>query len=261
MARSRIPLSPITLTVVGQQPMSRSAMVGRNLGAFAVLFLLVALLFHSFGAADTPSFLIAFTVALSIGTLAMFFSARAFSIIWARGKRGLSDAILGLCYGAALWLVVLAVFAVAGNQPRVTDVTTQGGLTPEFIVVTGVRPDWANPVDLDSVTPAPLTRPLVTDAPLSEVFDLVMEMMALWHWDVVAESAPDDKKSVFAAIQAASTSALGFTDDIIVQFTIEGGRTRIDMRSSSRIGDFDLGVNARRIDDFLLAVRQKLNER
>jgi uncharacterized protein (DUF1499 family) len=33
------------------------------------------------------------------------------------------------------------------------------------------------------------------------------------------------------------------------------------MRSASRIGSFDLGVNAQRIDDFLLAVRQKLNER
>jgi uncharacterized protein (DUF1499 family) len=261
MSRQRIPLSPTTLTVIGEQPYSRSAIVGRNLGAFAVLLTMVALIFHSFGAADTPSFLMAFTVSLGIGTLAMLFSMRAFSIIWARGKRGLGDAIIGICYGVVLWLVPLVIFAIASSHPRVTDVTTQGDLTPEFIVVEGVRPDWANPVGLDAVMPAPLARPLVTDVSLPEAYDLVMGMITTAHWDVIAESAPDDKKPTFASIQAASTSAFGFTDDIVVQLTTEGKRTRIDMRSASRVGKFDLGINAQRIDDFLLAVRQKLNER
>jgi hypothetical protein len=261
MSRRRIPLSPTTLTVIGEQPYSRSAIVGRNLGAFAVLFLFIALLFHSFGAADTPSFLTAFTVALGLGTLAMLFSARAFSIIWARGKRGLSDAILGLCYGMALWLIPLVIFIIASNHPAVTDVTTQSEMTPEFIVTEGVRPVWANPVDLDHAMPAPLARPLVTDASLPEVYDLAMDMVDAMHWDVIADDPPEDKKPVFAAIQASATSAFGFTDDIVIQMTVEGKRTRIDMRSSSRIGSFDLGVNAQRIDDFLLAVRQKLNER
>ena len=261
MARRRIPLSPTTLTVIGEQPYSRSAIVGRNLGAFAVLFTFVALIFHSFGAADTPSFLMAFTVALGLGTLAMLFSMRAFSIIWARGKRGLGDAIMGICYGVLLWLVPLIVFIIASSHPQVTDVTTQGDLTPEFIVVAGVRPDWANPVGLEAVMPAPLARPLVTDMSLNEAYALVMEMIDAAHWEVIAESAPDEKKPTFAAIQAAATSPFGFTDDIVVQLTVEGKRTRIDMRSSSRMGSFDLGVNAQRIDDFLLAIRQKLNER
>jgi hypothetical protein len=261
MSRRRIPLSPTTLTVIGEQPYSRSAMVGRNLGAFAVLFALVALLFHSFGAADTPAFLMAFMVALALGTLAMLFSARAFSIIWARGKRGLGDAVLGICYGVVLWLVPLVIFVIASNHPRVTDVTTQGDVTPEFIVTEGVRPAWANPVDLDSAMPAPLARPLVTDAPLPEVYDLVMDMVDTMHWNVIADLAPEGKKPAFAAIQASATSAFGFTDDIVIQMAVEGKRTRIDMRSASRVGSFDLGINAQRIDDFLLAVRQKLNER
>lgn len=261
MSRRRIPLSPTTLTVIGEQPYSRSALVGRNLGAFAALFALVALLFHSFGAASTPAFLMAFVVSLSLGTLAMLFSARAFAIIWARGKRGLGDAILGLSYGIGLWLVPLAILIIASNYPRVTDVTTQGEMTPDFIVTEGVRPEWANPVDLDSVQPAPLARPLVTDATLPEVYDLVMDMVDAMHWDVIADSAPEGKKPGFAAIQAAATSAFGFTDDIIIQMAVEGKHTRIDMRSASRTGSFDLGVNAQRIDDFLLSVRQKLNER
>jgi hypothetical protein len=261
MARRRIPLSPTTLTVIGEQPYSRSALAGRNLGAFAVMFALVALLFHSFGAADTPSFLMAFAAALGLGTLAMLFSARAFAIIWARGKRGLSDAVLGLCYGVLLWLVPLAILIIASNYPYVTDVTTQGDMTPEFIATEGVRPEWANPVSLDVVQPAPLARPLVTDAPLPEVYDLVMDMTDAMHWEVIADSAPEGKKPGFAAIQASATSAFGFTDDIIIQMAAEGKRTRIDMRSASRTGRFDLGANAQRIDDFLLAVRQKLNER
>ena len=57
MTRQHIPLSPVTLTITGEQAYVRSARIGRNLGAFSVMLFLIALAFHSFGAADTPSFL------------------------------------------------------------------------------------------------------------------------------------------------------------------------------------------------------------
>ncbi len=262
MARSRgIRLSAKTLTFVSEQPYARSAGLGRKLGIFSVLFALMALAFHAYGGADTPAFFTAEMIALVLATFAMFFSARALSTIWARGKRGLGDAILGLCYGALLWSVPLMLLLVANSFPLTTDVTTQGDLVPEFLVLEGVRPDWAKSVDLDKAQPAQLARPLSTDVPLNDVYDLVTNLVKAMGWEVVAESPPEDKTSRFAAIQATATSGFGFTDDIVIQLVASDKHTRVDMRSASRAGPFDLGLNAQRIDNFLLLVRQKLNER
>lgn len=258
--RARVVLSPITLTMIGEQPHSRSAGWGRNIGAFALLFALVALLFHAYGAADTPSFLAAMLLALVAAALAILLSARAFSIIWMRGKRGLSEAALGLVYGALLWLVPLVLLLLASEQPYTTDVTTQGE-PPAFLKIEGVRPQWAKPVGLESVMPSPLPRPLTTDASLEEVYEIVYSLILERDWDIVDERLPQDKNPKSAAIQAIERSFLGFTDDIVIRITAEDKQTRVNMRSASRLGPSDLGANAGRIDAFILALRQKLNER
>jgi len=48
---------------------------------------------------------------------------------------------------------------------------------------------------------------------------------------------------------------MGFTDDIVVRITPAGAGSRIDLRSSSRYGRSDFGVNAARIRAYLTAQR------
>jgi uncharacterized protein (DUF1499 family) len=48
---------------------------------------------------------------------------------------------------------------------------------------------------------------------------------------------------------------MGFTDDIVVRVAPANSGTRIDLRSSSRYGRSDFGVNAKRIRDYLTALR------
>lgn len=50
----------------------------------------------------------------------------------------------------------------------------------------------------------------------------------------------------------ARTARLGFTDDVGIRIRpLSGGGTRVDVRSSSRIGIYDFGTNARRIRAYL----------
>jgi uncharacterized protein (DUF1499 family) len=56
----------------------------------------------------------------------------------------------------------------------------------------------------------------------------------------------------------ARTSRLGFIDDVRVQTRpLSGGGSRVDVRSASRVGIYDFGMNARRIRAYLerLALR------
>jgi uncharacterized protein (DUF1499 family) len=65
-------------------------------------------------------------------------------------------------------------------------------------------------------------------------------------WRIVA-SAPPERR-----LEASDTTRwFGFTDDIVVRVTAAANGSRIDVRSASRVGRSDLGVNARRIRAFL----------
>ena len=257
--RSRLILSSENLTVVGHRPVSRSASLGRNVGAFAFLLAFVAVVFHVTGAANTPTVLIAFAVVLAFATIGLLLSARALAIIWARGKSGLGDALLGIAYGVVLWSVPIALIALARLSPQVSDVVTEGD--PPSFLNSAVRPSWANPVELTKAMPEALSQPLLTETSLTDVYDLGKVVGKQMGWVLVQESPPISDNSELAAFQATSTSALGFTDDIIVEFTTLAKKTTVTMRSASRIGSFDFGVNAARIDEFMLTLRQKLNER
>jgi uncharacterized protein (DUF1499 family) len=66
------------------------------------------------------------------------------------------------------------------------------------------------------------------------------------RWEVVAADAAAGR------IEATATTPwFGFRDDIVVRIVPADGGSRVDVRSVSRVGKGDLGVNARRIREFL----------
>jgi uncharacterized protein (DUF1499 family) len=58
-------------------------------------------------------------------------------------------------------------------------------------------------------------------------------------------------------LEATDTSFwFGFVDDIVVRLTVDAGKTRVDIRSVSRVGQSDIGKNAARINAFLTALQE-----
>jgi uncharacterized protein (DUF1499 family) len=66
-------------------------------------------------------------------------------------------------------------------------------------------------------------------------------------WEIVASDAPAGR------IEATATTMwFGFKDDIVVRVRPEaGGGSRVDVRSVSRVGQSDVGANAKRIREFI----------
>ena len=52
------------------------------------------------------------------------------------------------------------------------------------------------------------------------------------------------------------TRWFGFIDDIVIRVAAADGGSRIDVRSSSRIGTGDFGTNAARVRRYLAALRE-----
>jgi uncharacterized protein (DUF1499 family) len=66
-------------------------------------------------------------------------------------------------------------------------------------------------------------------------------------WEIVASDAPAGR------IEATDTTTwFGFKDDIIVRVRPEAsGGSRVDVRSVSRLGESDVGANAKRVRKYL----------
>lgn len=91
--------------------------------------------------------------------------------------------------------------------------------------------------------------------PFARVWEAVMETArATPRWTV---SDADARTGTLTA--QAHTLLWRFTDDVVVRVTLDGsGMTRVDLRSSSRVGRADLGTNARRVARFLHRLDRRL---
>ena len=123
---------------------------------------------------------------------------------------------------------------------------------PEFLVLDEHRSGARNPLEYGGpelaaaqATAYPDIGPLETSLPAEAAYQRALAVAQDMGWDVVAADAGNLR---FEA--TARTSVFYFADDIVVVVTPEVDGSRIDMRSVSRVGRSDQGVNAARIRAF-----------
>ena len=89
-----------------------------------------------------------------------------------------------------------------------------------------------------------------------DAFDRTLKVAQSMGWDMV-----DSNKAEGRIEASESTFWYGFTDDIVIRVGPAGdgaeAGSRIDMRSLSRWGRSDLGINAARIRAFMAAVEKE----
>ena len=97
-------------------------------------------------------------------------------------------------------------------------------------------------------------RPLMTTLPVAQAFAVAFEVArSMPRWIIVASDAGAGR------IEASQQSRwFRFTDDIVIRVACDELGARIDMRSTSRQGRSDFGVNATRIRAYLGALRQRI---
>jgi uncharacterized protein (DUF1499 family) len=72
-------------------------------------------------------------------------------------------------------------------------------------------------------------------------------------WTIVGNDAAQGRIEAYQR-----TTFMGFTDDVVIRVAPDGAGSRIDVRSESRQGRSDFGVNAKRIRAYEAALKQKL---
>jgi uncharacterized protein (DUF1499 family) len=165
-----------------------------------------------------------------------------------------------LCLAAAaLSLPALIVVLLLGLQgakaPPIHDITTDPDNPPLLRAAQQLRRAGDNPVGYEGAVVADQQRrayadigPLVITMPPAQAFERCRAVAGQLRWRIVAEHPQQGE------IEAIDQSLLfGFIDDIVIRVKATDSGSRIDLRSASRAGVSDLGVNAKRIRSFIQA--------
>ena len=239
---------------------SRAAQTGGTLGLAAAGFVIVGV-----GSASLrllPSFtgfvLMAFGLLLAlIGTLTSIVGIVATAP--GRNREGRAVALRGLML-CLVTVVALAVPASRGRGlPRINDITTSIDDPPLFVAAAEADSNRGRDMAYPGQTFAAqqqqaypdLATLVVEDAP-DVAFDKLRTALAgMPNMQIIGEDRANGR------IEATETSALfHFQDDVVVRIrSFQDGGSRIDVRSKSRDGQGDLGVNAARIRTLLGLVR------
>ncbi len=151
---------------------------------------------------------------------------------------------------AAIGVAMLAPMISSTINPPVrgapiNDITTDTANPLAFLVSETPKPYGGAEVAETQARAYPDISPLFTDLDADAAYARALALANDLSWEIVAEDAENHR---FEAI--ARTSVFYFEDDVVVVVTPQDEGSRVDMRSVSRVGRSDQGVNAARIRDF-----------
>ena len=174
-----------------------------------------------------------------------------------RSRRRLGLGILALAIALAAFGIPWRMQAQARRVPPIHDVTTDPEDPPAFVAVVARRSGARNPVEYAGPAVAVQQRrafpdlvPLDLAAPSERVFPAAEAAARGLGWEIVAAVPAEGRLEA-----TATTSWFGFKDDVVVRVRARERGSRVDVRSLSRVGVGDLGVNAARVRAFLDRLR------
>ena len=161
----------------------------------------------------------------------------------------------------AMWLSLMPVIGIgfvivnAIGVPRIHNISTDVIDPPVFKQIIAMRAASDNPLeynvdDLAAVQLAayPDVKTIYTDGSVMQAHDIAVATVTQLGWEIINSDA------ITGIIEASDTSRLwGFTDDVVIRLRHEEGTNKVavDLRSVSRVGQSDLGANAKRITKFI----------
>lgn len=201
-----------------------------------------------------------FGVGLQMLKAASVVSLLSVAVSMAGGLFALRDAsklkALAAAGGIALGFIVAgflhAHVQIARRVPKIHDITTDTQNPPAFHAVLPLRKGAQNPPAYEGAHAArlqkkayPDIKPFISQDSKKEMFERALAATRALGWRVAAVEPAEGR------IEASdATFWYGFIDDIVIRITSRSGKTRLDIRSKSRVGVSDIGANARRIRGF-----------
>lgn len=169
--------------------------------------------------------------------------------------QGAGGALLGLLLGIAVMGTVGYWFNETQQYPPIHDISTDIENPPEFGAIVPLRAKAPNDTTYGDEEKGDIQREhypdiqtLYLDMEYEQAYDRALAAVEQMPW----EKTVTENKEVGIIEAVDKLPWFGFKDDIVIRVdTASVNRSKIDVRSVSRIGRGDIGVNAHRIRDYL----------
>src|ERR1700733_13547006 len=237
------------------EPVSGLASWSRNLAVFAVVAVVVSIIIVRFGFLEIKPALATFFGALACAGLSIVIGLIGAAAIWQSGARGTGRILLAFLIDA----VLLAYPAYLGLQyrklPAIHDITTDPIDPPRFEALARLRSgEGTNPAVYAGLYSAEQQRSAYPDIetvelelPVQRAYEITLQLVNRRKWLVIDERAPQPPRRIGRIEAVARTPIMGFREDISIRVSPDDEDSRVDIRSSSRYFESDLGSNAARV--------------
>jgi uncharacterized protein (DUF1499 family) len=241
------------------EPVSSLASWARNLAVFSVVAVLVSIIIVRFGFLEMKPALMTFFGALACAGLSILIGLAAFAAIWQNGSRGMSRILLALVIDIAVLAYPTYLGLKYRKLPPIHDITTDPIDPPRFDALARLRSsDGANTAVYAGLYSAeqqrqayPDIEPVDLEVPAQRAYELTLKLVNRRKWLVIDERPPVPPRSVGHIEAVARTPIMGFREDVAIRIAPDGEDSRVDIRSSSRYFESDLGSNAARVTKFI----------
>lgn len=239
--------------------MSSLATWSRNLAIFAVVAVVVSIIIVRFGFLEVKPALATFFGALGLAVLSILVGLAAFAAIWQNGSRGMGRIVLAFLISALL-LAYPAYLALQYRKlPPIHDITTDPIDPPRFEALARLRSgEGANSAVYAGLYSAEQQRIAYPDietveleVPPQRAYEVTLALVNKRKWLVIDERPPQPPRRIGRIEAVARTPIMGFREDISIRITPDGDDSRVDIRSSSRYFESDLGSNAARVSKLI----------
>jgi uncharacterized protein (DUF1499 family) len=240
------------------EPFSALATWSRRLAVFSAVATVVSVLVVRFGFLEIKPALVTLFGALAGAGLSILVAFAGLVALWRNGSRGIGRILTALLLNA-LVLAYPAYLALRYRSlPAIHDITTDPINPPQFVELARLRgTDGANTAVYAGLYSAELQRaaypeiePVDLDVTAQRAFDIVQKLITRRKWLVIDARAPQPRQP--GHIEAvAKTPVMGFREDVAIRITPDTDGSRVDIRSSSRYFEHDLGSNAQRVSKLI----------
>lgn len=237
------------------EPISGLASWARRLAVFSLVAAVSSIAIVRFGFLEVKPALFTFFGALAVAMLSILVAFAAFAAIWQNGSRGMSRILFALMLDAVILAYPAYLFYQYRKLPAIYDITTDPIDPPRYEAISRLRgTEGANPAAYAGLYSAerqriayPDVEPITLEVPAPQAYDAALNVVKKRKWLILVDRAPQPPRREGKIEAIARTPIMGFREDIVIRVLPDGEGSRIDLRSSSRYFDHDLGANASRV--------------
>jgi len=252
--------------VVTQAPSATSLWTSR-IALFSPVLVATAAFLHRLFGMPTPVAFNLVKLAYATAAAALILGLIAAAGIWRNGGAGTARVVVGVLTSLIILAAPLVMLPLIREHPPINDLTTDVHSPPEFGALARVRGPEANPAAYpgerfakEQAHAYPDLKPMNLDRSRDEAFALAVEAVRRLRMDIVREEAPGDGPNETGMIEAVDRTLIaGFYDDVAIRVAGDDKSARVDIRSASRYGSFDLGRNAERMRALMREILARLD--